>query len=505
MSNLATEIDRLKSTLADNPRSVLFARLADYLLQTDQMEEAIRVCGYGLDHNPHYANGHFVLGKCHFQSGDLDSAESEFNKALLYDPNHINAHHFQAKIMKQRDWRNAYVLWIKRALAIDPLDQTTRMLMSELEEDRGAETDEIEDDFTVGVLADESQDESASDDQLKEVEMAFSQEGGGTVETSEADVEEEVVVEEDDLSLDDITGSEDTDEEDEIEEPVDESEQDAFAADDEEKRYEFILDDIFKEEGSSSDTLTEDEEGGDADEGVIEEPYEEEETEPPQPVADENVEKAIESETVSQEQVELEEPVSAAQPEVSAEEKEKIADEVFGDEDEDVILEDDFDEEVIEEPDGEEEQEEDEEIELTDLESEQDIIEDVMGAEESEVVEEESEEKDDQMIDFAPAEESDVGELLEEELLTEDELQITEEEPQEDEPPKEEEEKTKSTPGKKEPIVTATLGEIYAAQGHYSKAIGVYEILLKKDPQNQHYKTKIEALQKKQEEQDRED
>ena len=53
---------------------------------------------------------------------------------------------------------------------------------------------------------------------------------------------------------------------------------------------------------------------------------------------------------------------------------------------------------------------------------------------------------------------------------------------------------------KKEKIVTPTLGEIYAAQQQYTKAIGVYEILRKKDPDNEVYKKKIEYLQKKLEE-----
>ncbi|MDZ7358367.1 MAG: hypothetical protein ONB33_12280, partial [candidate division KSB1 bacterium] len=53
---------------------------------------------------------------------------------------------------------------------------------------------------------------------------------------------------------------------------------------------------------------------------------------------------------------------------------------------------------------------------------------------------------------------------------------------------------------RKEKIVTPTLGEIYAAQHQYAKAIGVYEILRKKDPNNEFYKQKIEYLQKKLEE-----
>lgn len=52
----------------------------------------------------------------------------------------------------------------------------------------------------------------------------------------------------------------------------------------------------------------------------------------------------------------------------------------------------------------------------------------------------------------------------------------------------------------RERIVTPTLGEIYAAQGQFAKAINVFELLLKKDPNNTVYREKIEVLRKRMEE-----
>lgn len=49
----------------------------------------------------------------------------------------------------------------------------------------------------------------------------------------------------------------------------------------------------------------------------------------------------------------------------------------------------------------------------------------------------------------------------------------------------------------KNKIVTPTLGEIYAAQGQYAKAIDVFETLLKKHPDNEFYSKKITELQQK--------
>jgi tetratricopeptide (TPR) repeat protein len=52
----------------------------------------------------------------------------------------------------------------------------------------------------------------------------------------------------------------------------------------------------------------------------------------------------------------------------------------------------------------------------------------------------------------------------------------------------------------KEKFVTPTLGEIYAAQGQYAKAINVFEMLLKKNPENEWYRTKLAYLRKRLEE-----
>lgn len=51
--------------------------------------------------------------------------------------------------------------------------------------------------------------------------------------------------------------------------------------------------------------------------------------------------------------------------------------------------------------------------------------------------------------------------------------------------------------GARDKIVTPTLGEIYAAQGQYAKAIGVFELLSKKDPANRNYREKIDYLKKR--------
>lgn len=63
--------------------------------------------------------------------------------------------------------------------------------------------------------------------------------------------------------------------------------------------------------------------------------------------------------------------------------------------------------------------------------------------------------------------------------------------------PSTEERPPKSEPGPRPSIVTPTLGEIYAAQGQYAKAIGVFQVLKEKEPDNPEWDRKIEMLKKK--------
>lgn len=45
-------------------------------------------------------------------------------------------------------------------------------------------------------------------------------------------------------------------------------------------------------------------------------------------------------------------------------------------------------------------------------------------------------------------------------------------------------------------IVTPTLADIYLAQGHYERAIEIYEELMNRDPQNTFYRQRLSSIKK---------
>ena len=123
----------LKSRLQQNPDSLLFARVAEGLLNHGQVEEAIRVCEEGIRKHPYYVTGHMVLGKCYLQKKLFDMAEKEFKRVLLFDPKYVAAHKFYGDLMREVGWENTCEMSYRKILQIDPLDRSAREMLETLE------------------------------------------------------------------------------------------------------------------------------------------------------------------------------------------------------------------------------------------------------------------------------------------------------------------------------------------------------------------------------------
>ena len=89
--------ETLEKICAKNPTSILFARLADGLLQQGDVTRAIEVCRQGLRYRPSYVAGHVIMGKCHLAAGRFEEARLEFQKVLQLDARRSLKHGFQAQ------------------------------------------------------------------------------------------------------------------------------------------------------------------------------------------------------------------------------------------------------------------------------------------------------------------------------------------------------------------------------------------------------------------------
>ncbi|MEM7828751.1 MAG: tetratricopeptide repeat protein [Candidatus Aenigmatarchaeota archaeon] len=88
---LPPEIIKYEAILAKDPKSVVFAPLADAYRKAGMLDDAIRVCTEGLKYHPDHTGGRVVLGRVYFEKGLFDEAQRELERAVKISPENIVA------------------------------------------------------------------------------------------------------------------------------------------------------------------------------------------------------------------------------------------------------------------------------------------------------------------------------------------------------------------------------------------------------------------------------
>lgn len=154
--NLKEQIAFLEARLRDNPKSLVFARLADLYLDQNRIDDAVRLCTAGVKHNPSYVTGSYVLAKGYILSQDYENAESALKQVISHDREFLAAHKLLGDLMRKLGWENKAVLHYRDILRIDPLEEKVRSILSSLDAP-AAETAEEE---TVPEWTEEPTEES---------------------------------------------------------------------------------------------------------------------------------------------------------------------------------------------------------------------------------------------------------------------------------------------------------------------------------------------------------
>lgn len=441
------QFEALKSRLQQDPDSLLFARVADGLLDRGQLDEAIRICEEGIRKHPYYVTGHMVLGKCYLKKKLFDLAEKEFKRVILFDPKYIAAHKYYGDLMREVGWDNTCEMSYRKILNIDPLDKNSREVLETLERIKPKEQKVVTPENTAREVVD-------MDDIISPT----------PVEDANADVKTKTQS----INIDDdLFAVVDTEKEPEKEAPKNESEND-------EKFIATILEDIFDDNENESTEVEE---------------------EPAHDTIDELNIKI--SPRPSPKEDDQEEPEKDASEIIERFEEDTIefggmAD-IGGETTEHLKSSEDFDMDFISAATDEESEKENNESFFDTVEVDNDDIfgqidvtddEEIKSSIENALQDEEFSPQDSGDFEFE-TENSQANGTNEESL-----------EPAEVEEPIAEE----SAGFEREKIVTPTLGEIYAAQGQYAKAMNVFELLAKKDPTNSVYQEKISYLKKKMDE-----
>lgn len=102
---------------------ILFARLAQRLMESGEVEEATKICEKGLRKYPTYAQAHYVLACCYMNQHMTDESRIELERVLRYDPNHVNAIKDLSSIYFINGFQDLYREYLLKLFVLCPLNE----------------------------------------------------------------------------------------------------------------------------------------------------------------------------------------------------------------------------------------------------------------------------------------------------------------------------------------------------------------------------------------------
>jgi hypothetical protein len=134
-----SEIEKLERRYAENPQGLTFAPLAEVHRKNGDVPRALQLLRAGLELHPNYIPASIVLGRCHWDLGDLPAAESAFAHVLRLDDENVIALKSLADINERLERWGEAQRWLQRLVSVDRSNEEAREQLSRLEaaKDRG--------------------------------------------------------------------------------------------------------------------------------------------------------------------------------------------------------------------------------------------------------------------------------------------------------------------------------------------------------------------------------
>jgi tetratricopeptide (TPR) repeat protein len=128
-----TEIEKLERRYAENPQGLTFAPLAEVHRKSGDVARALDLLRAGLELHPNYIPASIVLGRCHWDLGDLPSAESAFSHVLRLDDENVIALKSLADINEKLERFTEAQRWLNRLISVDRSNDEARQQLARLE------------------------------------------------------------------------------------------------------------------------------------------------------------------------------------------------------------------------------------------------------------------------------------------------------------------------------------------------------------------------------------
>lgn len=119
---LLPEIELLTEKLLADPKSRIFAQLADAYRKSDLIDEAIDTAKKGLEHHPKYAIAHLILGRCYLVKGMYALAREEFELAIKNDPQNLVGYKLLGETFEKQKMYPEALKYYQMVLDIEPAD-----------------------------------------------------------------------------------------------------------------------------------------------------------------------------------------------------------------------------------------------------------------------------------------------------------------------------------------------------------------------------------------------
>jgi hypothetical protein len=128
-----SEIEKLERRYAENPQGLTFAPLAEVHRKNGDIPRALELLRAGLELHPNYIPASIVLGRCHWDLGDLPAAESAFAHVLRLDDEKVIALKSLADINERLERFSEAQRWLNRLVSIDRSNEEARQQLSRRE------------------------------------------------------------------------------------------------------------------------------------------------------------------------------------------------------------------------------------------------------------------------------------------------------------------------------------------------------------------------------------
>jgi Tfp pilus assembly protein PilF len=128
-----TEIEKLERRYAENPQGLTFAPLAEVHRKNGDVARALELLRAGLELHPNYIPASIVLGRCHWDMGDLPAAESAFSHVLRLDDENVIALKSLADINERLERYNEAQRWLNRLISVDRSNEEARQQLARIE------------------------------------------------------------------------------------------------------------------------------------------------------------------------------------------------------------------------------------------------------------------------------------------------------------------------------------------------------------------------------------